>query len=149
MRSIESTIVVLFSVILFTVVVSRSQEMDYWENDITKLGNYKTSIALGLSDNEKNALKSRWTDIGESLRLENTSFEGTYAKTGYEFGYFLRFSLSKGFILIPYLDENLITDFSYGKVEITKDLEVLLFPDKEMRGDGLTLKITPRIPPRG
>jgi hypothetical protein len=86
-----------------------------------------------------------WDKIGQSLTQEKHDVGGTFADAGYEWGYFLRFSPKSGFILIPYWDENMISDYSYGRVELTKDSEVVFIPEKEMSGNGRGLRITPKI----
>lgn len=70
----------------------------------------------------KKAIIEKWGEIGRDLETETNPLAGTFGDIGYESGYMLRWSINKGFILIPYWDQSLISDFSYGKVEITPDL---------------------------
>lgn len=133
----------LFTILTFIFVFT--QIICSQENMPSKLGNQRMSWAVGLSEEDRLKMESLWKEIGEDLKDDKNPFAGTYGKTGYGSGYFLRWSVNKGFILIPYFDQNLIVDFSYGKVEITKDSEIILIPQKEMQGNGRELKITPRI----
>jgi hypothetical protein len=90
-------------------------------------------------------METRWDEIGEDLKTEKNSYAGTFIESGYEGGYLLRWSTAKGFVLIPYFDQSMIADFSYGKVEITKDSEIILIPEQEMSGSGRRLIKTPRV----
>lgn len=132
-------------VVLMAASLNTYSQRTWWENGLTRLGDNKRGFEVGLGVSEKVMLEKRWSELGESLATESTGFEGTYAEIGYSSGYFLRFSAKHGFILIPYFDQDLIMDFSSGRVEITKDLEVVLIPDREMTGSGRRFRTTPRI----
>ena len=64
---------------------------------------------------------SLWNAIGEDLKTETNPLAGTYAKGGYNSGYFLRWSVRKGFVVIPYLDQDLIDDFGYVEAKVIND----------------------------
>jgi hypothetical protein len=111
----------------------------FWTNEIAPYSNWYIPIP-----GTKETIESRWNEIGEDLKTEKNPLAGTYAERGYESGYFLRWSSNKGFILVPYYDQSMITDFSYGRVEITADSEIILIPEREMEGRGRRLRKTPR-----
>jgi hypothetical protein len=108
-----------------------------WENGIGK-GYWE----LGLEPTDKVKMLSLWDSIGKELETEQNGLAGTYFKGGYDAGYFLRWS-SKNFILIPYFDEDLITDFSYGSVSFVDSSKVLLIPERDLHG-GRSVAKTPR-----
>ena len=108
-----------------------------WHNGI---GKEYWEIGLRQSDREK--MIALWDSIGSDLQSETNPLAGTYFKGGYDAGYFLRWS-SKRFVLIPYFDEDLITDYSYGKVTFVDSSKVLFSPDKDLNG-GRSVAKTPR-----
>jgi len=93
----------------------------------------------------KGEIESRWNEIGEDVKTEKNPLTGTYAELGSESGYFLRWSTKKGFILIPYFDQSMVVDYSYGKVVITPDSEIKLIPEKEFTGRGRWYRKTPKV----
>jgi hypothetical protein len=84
-----------------------------------------------------------WESIGEDLKTERNELAGTYVKSGYSAGYFFRWSVNKGYVLIPYFDQSLITDFSFGKVTFVDSSEVVFTPERELRG-GRSMGTMPR-----
>ncbi len=135
----------VFRLILLSLVVAlgslhpTSAQIDAkpWKNDIGK-GYWE----LGLAPKEQVKMLSLWDSIGKELQTEQNGLAGTYFKGGYNAGYFLRWS-SKNFILIPYFDEDLITDFSYGSVSFVDSSKVLLIPERDLHG-GRSVAKTPR-----
>lgn len=75
-----------------------------------------------------------WDSIGEDLKTEQNKLAGTFVKGGYDAGYFFRWSINKGYVLIPYFDQNLITDFSYGKATFAGNAEVIFTPERDLKG---------------
>jgi hypothetical protein len=144
---IKSAFVLFFSLFLFQTI--NSQQKNYseleWQPELPKLGNNKSSFLVGLMPEDKKKMETLWNEIGEALKTEQNELAGTYAEIGYGSGYFLRWSTREGFILIPYFDQHLIVDFSYGKVEINENSEVIFTPEQEMRGKGRRFVKTPRI----
>lgn len=134
-------IIILLFVWLFagSDKVFSQDESTFWKNGIRYDSWYVPD------PDTKKRIESRWNEIGEDLKTEKNPLAGTYAELGYGSGYFLRWSTNKGFILVPYYDQSLIADFSYGKVEITPDSEVRLVPEKEMEGIGRSFRKTPPI----
>jgi hypothetical protein len=118
------------------------EELRFWSPNVAKLGNYKSSFALGLADDEAAELKTQWRSLGEAP-LENKPYAGTFAKPGYELGYFIRISPEKGFVLFCYNDEDMIVDFSFGTVTETSDGEFLLHPKRELSRSYIEWKRTP------
>jgi len=89
---------------------------------------------LALDPQDQKLLLELWDSIGKDLQSKPSSLAGTYVKGGYNWGYFLRWSQSKGFIVIPYFDQNLITDFGYGKVRIDDDSDVIFTSERQLKG---------------
>ena len=111
---------------------TKSQNVEYrmWSNGI---GHSSWSLAL----EKEQAVKALelWDSIGEDLKTERIELAGTYVKGGYYAGYFFRWSINKGYVLIPYFDQNLITDFSYGKVTFVDSSEVIFTPERDLKGE--------------
>src|ERR1041385_299279 len=108
-----------------------------WQNGIGK-GYWE----IGLEPPDREKMIALWDSIGKELRSETNSLAGTYFKGGYDNGYFLRWSSTR-FILIPYFDEDLITDYGYGKVTFVDASKVLFSPEKDLKG-GRSVGRTPR-----
>ena len=125
----------LFSVgvILVSGAVVAAQMVDCkphtWNNGIGH-----SAWELGLDPKDQKLLLELWDSIGEDLETNTQKLAGTYVKGGYNSGYFLRWSPNKGFIVIPYFDQNLITDFGYGKVSIVDDSDVIFTSERQLRG---------------
>jgi hypothetical protein len=100
-----------------------------WLNGI---GHSAWSIALAKDDCRR--LLSLWDSIGEDLKTETNGLAGTYVKGGYDWGYFLRWSTKKGFVVIPYYDQSLITDYGYGKVNFVDNSDVVFTPERQLKG---------------
>ena len=49
-------------------------------------------------------------------------------------GYLLRWSVNKGFVVIPFFDQNLITDYGYGTVIFANNSEVNFAPERQLKG---------------
>lgn len=111
-------------------------EYTKWENGIDK-GTWDVGMTVGDAKN----MIARWDALGDRLRNEENLLAGTYFKGGYSAGYFLRWS-NKEFILIPYFDQNLITDFSYGKVTFVNASRIIFTPERDLKG-GRSLGKTP------
>ena len=104
-----------------------------WNNGIGH-----SSWDLALAPNERSRLLSLWNSIGEDLVTDENPLAGTYVKDGYNSGYFLRWSSRKGFIVIPYFDQNLITNYGYGKVNFVDESEIVFTSEKQLQsGRGL------------
>jgi hypothetical protein len=116
---------------LFPFQTIKSQEVEYkkWDNGI---GHSSLDVALEKVEREK--LLQLWDSIGEDLKTEQNELAGTYVKGGYSAGYFFRWSINKGYVLVPYFDQNLITDFSYGKVAFVDNSEVVFTPERDLKG---------------
>jgi hypothetical protein len=124
-----------------TLEIARSQPGyigQRWDNGIGH-----SSWDLAIDAKERQQMQSLWEIIGQDLKTEQNQLAGTYVKGGYSAGYFLRWSVGKGFILIPYFDQNLITDFSYGKVDVFDSSRIVFTPEKELKG-GRSVAKTPR-----
>jgi hypothetical protein len=109
----------------------------YWDNGI---GHSTWSLALEAPERER--VIALWNAIGEDLKTEKNPLAGTYVKGG-DSGYFLRWSPRKGFVVIPYFDQNLITDYGYGQVNFIDSSEIIFSPEKQLRG-GRGLEEMPR-----
>jgi hypothetical protein len=113
----------------FETVKSQEQAYPTWNNGIGH-----SSWEIGLEKEEKEKMLQLWDSIGEDLKTERNELAGTYVKGGYDAGYFFRWSINKGYVLIPYFDEDLITDFSYGKVTFVNNSEVIFTPERDLKG---------------
>jgi hypothetical protein len=131
--------------ILFLLTFFLLQTVYSQDNLPSRWANNEALWYIPLSDKDKLKMQTIWKEIGEDLKTEENQFAGTFGETGYQGGYFLRWSVAKGFILIPYFDQNMIADFSYGKVEITKDYEIILTPEKDLSPGNGRFKKTPPI----
>lgn len=122
----------LAALLLFPPRPARSQESEYkkWDNGI---GHSSWDMALEKGEWEK--VIRLWDSIGEDLKTERNELAGTYVKGGYDAGYFFRWSTNRGYVLIPYFDQSLITDFSYGKVTFFDNSEVVFTPERELSGE--------------
>lgn len=127
----------LFGIALIFAAIGASQSVcpqaDYkerkWNN---RIGHSSWDVGLDTADRKE--MLALWETIGEDLKSEENVLAGTYVKGGYDAGYFLRWSIKKGFVLIPYFDQNLITDFSYGKVTFVDPSEIIFTPERELNG---------------
>ena len=117
---------------LFSAVVANGQTSDFrssgWNNGI---GHSAWELAMAAQDQK--LLLELWDSIGKDLQSKPSKLAGTYVKGGHSWGYFLRWS-NKGFIVIPYFDQNLITDFGYGKVSIADDSDVIFTSERQLKG---------------
>jgi hypothetical protein len=137
-------LICIFSTLLLQTASSQQADSD-WQPNITQFEKYKRNFYVVLSLEDRKKMETHWDEIGENLKTEKNGLAGTYIELGYESGYLLRWSTEKGFVLIPYFDQSMISDFSYGKVEISKDSEIILIPEQEMSGGGRRLIKTPRV----
>ncbi len=135
------------SAILFIIVVlsgphvmsqDAGRSEGTWNNGI---GHSAWSLALEPEDRKR--MLSLWELVGEDLKTENTDLAGTFFQGSYNAGYFLRWSPARGFVVIPYFDQNLITDYGYGKVTVVDETDVIFTPEKEL-GGGRGLDKIPR-----
>ncbi|HEX7174696.1 MAG TPA: hypothetical protein VF240_05375 [Pyrinomonadaceae bacterium] len=131
MKYLSAVKVLMVAFLLFTFQTIKSQEIEYkgWDNGIGH-----SSWDIGLGKEEKEKMLQLWDSIGEDLKTEQNELAGTYLKGGYSAGYFFRWSINKGYVLIPYFDQNLITDFSYGKVTFVDSSEVVFTPERDLKG---------------
>jgi hypothetical protein len=131
MKFIWAVKVLAACLLLFLPRAAKSQEAEYrkWDNGI---GHSSWDIALDAEDRAK--MVQLWESIGEDLKTEQNGLAGTYFKGGYSAGYFFRWSVNKGYVLIPYFDQNLIGDFSFGKVTVIDSTDVDFTPEKDLKG---------------
>jgi hypothetical protein len=122
-----------FKLILLILVFSLStygqEKNDVWDNGIGH-----SSWEIALSDEDKGKLLKLWNEIGEDVQNDSHALAGTYVKGGYSAGYFLRWTLNKGFVVIPYFDQNLIGDFGYGTVTVDQNGEVVFEATRQLVG---------------
>jgi hypothetical protein len=138
-RPLRVVLVLLLS--LYASAAVRSQEAQYWKWD-NGIGHSNWDLGMEKEDAEK--LRRLWDAIGEDLKTEREGLAGTYLKGGYNAGYFFRWSVGKGYILIPYFDQSLITDFSYGAVKVVNASEVSFTPERDLRKGGRGIGGMPR-----
>ena len=132
-------LVVLSSATIRTFGQATTEVSSLWNNGIDK-----SAWEIGLERNDRNKLLDLWESIGKDLEKPDHRLAGTYVKLDYNSGYFLRWSVTKGFIVVPYFDENLITDFGYGSVRVVSESDVVFRSERELKGGrGL-----PRMPQR-
>jgi len=129
---------IVFVFLFFQSVNAQEVQVQSWDNGIGH-----SSWDLALSDEERKTMPALWDAIGEDLKTEQNKFAGTYFKAG-RGRYFLKWSVQKGFLLIPFYDENLITDFSYGKVTYVDSSEIGFSPEEDLEGGYGSFKKTPR-----
>ena len=67
---------------------------------------------MALDRNGAKQMDDLWRKLGNGIK--NKDYVGTFGEIGYEGGYLLRLSAEGEFILIPYFDEDMIADYSYG-----------------------------------
>lgn len=130
----------LFLVVLFCPCPADTVGQDLWNNNI---GHSAWEIAL--PPGERQRLLALWNSIGDDLKNDKNPFAGTYVKGGYNWGYFLRWSTNKGFVVVPYFDQNLITDYGYGNVKFIDPSQIVFTPDKQLRRGGRGLDEMPRM----
>jgi hypothetical protein len=124
-----------FVFVAFGLAGHRVQSQDpsaaglHWDNGI---GHRTWAVALDPEDRKR--MLDLWDSIGEDLKTEKNDLAGTFVKGGNNSGFFLRWSIEKGFVVIPYFDQNLITDYGYGKVTSVDNSEVVFTPEKDLRG---------------
>ena len=120
-------------VVLLSALVVAAQAVDdksrVWNNGIGH-----SAWELGMDPKDQKLLLELWESIGKDLETNTHKLAGTYVKGGYNWGYFLRWSPPKGFIVIPYFDQNLITDFGYGKVSMADDSDVIFTSERQLKG---------------
>lgn len=133
-------VLILFSAVILisSSVCAQTEPSQGWDNGI---GHKNWVLALNPEDNKK--LRELWNEIGEDIKTEDSDSAGTYVKSGYSSGYFLRWSRKKGYIFIPYFDQNLIPEFSYGGVSLSKRNEVVFSPVQDLKSDYGTFKKMP------
>ncbi|HEY8224920.1 MAG TPA: hypothetical protein VIG25_06565 [Pyrinomonadaceae bacterium] len=128
---INFSVVVIFVATSLAKVGAQSQVAapteQFWNNGIGH-----STWALGLEPEEQKRMLALWNSIGEDLKTDSNALSGTYVKGG-DSGYFLRWS-TIGFVVIPYFDQHLITDYGYGKVALVDEWEVVFIPEKELKG---------------
>jgi hypothetical protein len=131
MKFLSAVKVLMVSLFFFPFQTFKSQEIEYekWNNSI---GHSSWDIALAKEEREK--MLQLWDSIGEDLKTEQNKLAGTFVKGGYDAGYFFRWSIGKGYVLIPYFDQSLITDFSYGKATLVGNAEVIFTPERDLKG---------------
>lgn len=135
----------LFGFLFYFANAQENSSDDYWNPQIASLDGYKSSFLVALLPEEANKMKVLWKEIGEDLKTDKNEFSSTYISLGYGSGYFLRWSVNKGFILIPYWDQSLISEFSYGKVKVENDSEIKFIAEKDLKSKYSRFKKTPRI----
>lgn len=120
-------------VLLFSAVAASGQTADArfsgWNNGIGH-----SAWELAMDPQDQKLLLELWDSIGKDLQSKPSNIAGTYVKGGHSWGYFLRWSPGKGFIVIPYFDQNLITDFGYGKVTIADDSDLIFTSERQLKG---------------
>lgn len=133
MRRVRVKVYFFFVIVaLFFYRAAGQSEIDppqQWNNGI---GHSSWDVALEPNDRKK--MLSLWDSIGEDLKTEKNELAGTFVKGGYNSGFFLRWSVAKGFVIVPYFDQNLITDFGFGTVAILDQSEVIFEPEKDLAG---------------
>jgi hypothetical protein len=97
-------------------------------------------IEIDPSNPEVRALISRWNQIGEDLKTNNSLVAGTYEEQGYR-GYFIRWSPRAGYVYVYHSEGQFIIGFSYGKVSKTLD-EIVFEPEREMKESFDSVKLT-------
>lgn len=136
----------LFSLLILLFLISPvycQPDVEFWWPEVTSLNASKPAFALGLSQNEVEQMKKLWKQLAKDPK--DKYYSGTFGKIGYEGGYLLRVSSERGFILIPYSDEDKISDYSYGTVTETNAGEFVLKPEKALRISTLGQKQTPFV----
>ena len=132
----------LFSFVLLFPLISTTNAQENnpvrWNNELRDW----ELFYLEKSDSQK--LISRWDEITESLATTSNPFAGSYFESNMS-GYFLIWSPEKGFLYVPYFDDTIICDFSYGKVLVTES-DVVFAPEREITREscGSRLKKTPK-----
>ena len=132
---------IVFFLLGFSQPVKSQQAANPYSDWSSGLKISKNRLTVGLLPDERQQMENIWNEIGGELKSEQNAITGTYVNSGYENGYFLRWSSNKGFILIPYFDEDLITDFSYGKVINLGNQEIEFVPERDLNGGNLFKKI--------
>jgi len=127
----------LFAALVPTLPIVGQISSQPWHNGIDK-----DYWEIGLESVDKEKMMAVWESMGKELQSEPNTWAGTYFKGGYDAGYFLRWSSTR-FVLIPYFDQDLITDFSYGTVTFVDTSKVLFHPERDLRG-GRSVAKTPR-----
>ena len=112
-----------------SILAQDSDVPSHWDNGI-----HHSSWDLALEANDRKKLLDLWDAIGDDLKKPDHRLAGTYTKIDDNSGYFLRWSLRKGFIVVPYFDQNLITDFGYGRVTIADDSDVIFLSQRQLNG---------------
>ena len=129
MKIIGTLIVLLLCANVFVAIGQETLSAPrQWNNGIGH-----SAWEIGLKSEDKSKLLDLWNSIGEDLKHEQNPLAGTYVKLDNS-GYFLRWSIKKGFVVIPYFDQNLITDYGYGSVTFVDPSEIIFKPERQLRG---------------
>jgi len=117
-----------FLALVFTPQICLGQNIlldERWFNGVRESG-----WIIDASEKDKQKLIKLWEEIEVSLKTTSNPYARTYHKEGHR-GYFLRWSLEKGFVFVTYYDGRIIEYFSYGKVSVT-DSEVVFDIEEEI-----------------
>lgn len=106
----------------------QNQADRFWHNGIGH-----SMWELAFDEPDRRLVLQLWESIGDELKTERNPLAGTYVKGGYQSGYFLRWS-TRRFVVIPYFDQNLITDFGYGKVDFVDAAKITFTPERDLKG---------------
>ena len=112
-----------------------------WSAQVAGLNHFKSGFELALDRDDAKQMDGLWRKLGSGIK--NKDYIGTFGKVGYEGGYLLRISSDNEFILLPYFDEDLISDYSYGTITETDTGEFVLHPKKELRPSQFGLRQIP------
>lgn len=140
LHNIKSSFLLFFFVLLFSLISTiNAQENNpiRWNNGL------KNWELFYLEKNDSQKLISRWNEIKESLATTSNPFADSYFENNMS-GYFLIWSPEKGFLYVPYFDDTIVCDFSYGRVLVTES-GVVFVPEREITREscGSRLKKTP------
>jgi len=137
---ISFSVALIFLTTGFAVRTAQSQEplaQPMWNNGVLH-----SNWAVALEPEDEKRMLFLWNSIGEDLKTEKNELAGTFVKGG-RAGFFLRWSVAKGFVVVLYYDENLVMDYGYGNVTLVDRYDVVFTPVKEIHG-GRELKKMPR-----
>lgn len=135
----------LFGFLFYFANAQENSSDDDWNPQIASLDGYKSSFLVALLPEEAEKMKVLWKEIGEDLKTDRNAFSSTYISLGYGSGYFLRWSVNKGFILILYYDQSMVFDFSYGKVKVENNSEINFIAEKDLKSKYSRFKKTPQV----
>ena len=142
-RRVKQALLSALISLVFTGIVNCQPDVEFWRPEVASLSASKPAFALGLSPSAAGQMKQLWKQLADDSKEK--AYEGAFGKIGYEGGYLLRISFEHGFILIPYSDEDKISDYSYGTVTETDNGEFVLHPKKQLWGAGAGLKRIPLL----